>query len=41
MQEAAGERDAVRLMTIHAAKGLEFERVFVIGLEVGWGSEPL
>jgi DNA helicase-2/ATP-dependent DNA helicase PcrA len=29
------EQDAVRLMTIHAAKGLEFSYVFVTGLEAG------
>ncbi len=28
-------QDAVKLMTIHASKGLEFENVFVIGLEEG------
>ena len=29
------EHDAVRLMTIHSAKGLEFEYVFITGLEEG------
>jgi DNA helicase-2/ATP-dependent DNA helicase PcrA len=28
-----GEVDAVRLMTVHASKGLEFDRVFVTGME--------
>lgn len=30
-----GSDDAVMLMTIHSAKGLEFENVFIIGLEDG------
>ncbi|HID00272.1 MAG TPA: hypothetical protein EYP05_02880, partial [Piscirickettsiaceae bacterium] len=27
------EEDAITIMSIHAAKGLEFEHLFVIGLE--------
>ena len=33
--EAKEERDAVRLMTVHAAKGLEFPYVFITGMEEG------
>ena len=29
------DRDVVTLMTVHAAKGLEFENVFLIGMEEG------
>ena len=29
------EDDAVRMMTLHAAKGLEFDRVIILGLEQG------
>ncbi len=28
-----GELDAVKLMTVHSSKGLEFSMVFVVGLE--------
>lgn len=31
--ELSEERDAVKLMTVHAAKGLEFDYVFIAGLE--------
>ena len=35
-QDRADEsQDAMTLMTIHAAKGLEFEKVFLVGLEEG------
>lgn len=33
--EARQAGDAVKIMTIHSAKGLEFEKVFVMGLEEG------
>lgn len=33
--ELKEEQKAVRLMTVHASKGLEFEVVFISGLEVG------
>jgi superfamily I DNA/RNA helicase len=34
-QEAKPRGDAVTLMTLHAAKGLEFEHVFLVGMEEG------
>ena len=35
MSEHKNEKDVVTLMTIHSAKGLEFENVFVTGMEEG------
>ena len=34
-QEDDARRDAVRLMTLHAAKGLEFDCVWMVGMEEG------
>ena len=31
--ELKEDKDAVRLMTVHASKGLEFDHVFIVGLE--------
>jgi DNA helicase-2/ATP-dependent DNA helicase PcrA len=31
----SAKKDAVRLMTVHSAKGLEFKNVFIVGLEKG------
>ncbi len=33
--ELSGDKKGVRLMTVHASKGLEFEYVFITGLEEG------
>jgi DNA helicase-2/ATP-dependent DNA helicase PcrA len=32
-QDTANEEGGVKLMTVHASKGLEFENVFIVGLE--------
>ncbi|MDB4731704.1 UvrD-helicase domain-containing protein [bacterium] len=34
-KEAKAKADAVKLMTLHSAKGLEFPRVYMIGMEEG------
>ncbi|MDQ5962108.1 MAG: ATP-dependent helicase UvrD/PcrA [Patescibacteria group bacterium] len=33
LDQAKDQRDSVRMMTVHASKGLEFEYVFITGLE--------
>lgn len=37
------EEDAVRILTVHKCKGLEFEKVIVLGVETDlfWGNDPV
>lgn len=35
MEEAKDTNDVVTMMTVHAAKGLEFDYIFIVGLEEG------
>ncbi len=35
IKDAEGKKDAINLMTLHAAKGLEFAVVFMVGMEEG------
>ena len=35
VEEAKDNKDVVTMMTVHAAKGLEFDYVFIVGLEEG------
>ncbi|WP_437185552.1 ATP-dependent helicase [Planctomicrobium sp. SH668] len=34
-KEAMAQSDAVKMMTLHSAKGLEFPRVYIVGMEEG------
>lgn len=41
-EEATGDESGVALLTVHAAKGLEFETVFLIGATAeAWGEHPM
>jgi DNA helicase-2/ATP-dependent DNA helicase PcrA len=35
VKDEKGKKDAVNMMTLHAAKGLEFNVVFMVGMEEG------
>ena len=35
IKDEGGKKDAINLMTLHAAKGLEFSVVFMVGMEEG------